>query len=470
PGAPVDCAARPVLPPLRGEPRRWPTVVLAAAAAAAAAGAEPPIPTDFDLGTGRHVLGQADVGSYAYAGPVLAEGRVFVGTNNARPRDPSRTGDLGVLMAFSARDGRFLWQAGHEKLDQDRDFPLQGLCSTPAVHGDRIFYVSNRGELVSADVEGFHDGENDGPFAAEARTGHTDVDVVWSLDMAAELGVVAHFMAASTPLVDGDLVFVVTGNGIAEGGGVPAPEAPSFLAVRRDTGEVVWSDATASSGLVDGQWGSARMWRYEGRFDVVFPGGDGFLYGLDPDNGDIRWRFDGNRPPGGEVLTGRRRNAFVASPTVVGSRLFVALGRDPEEGSGDGALWALEGSAGGTPATSWFLGGDAFGRAIADVAVAAGVAYAADLDGFVVALDAATGAERWRYDTLAPIWATPLVTEQGVWVVDTDGDVTLLGDGADLEVRAEVETWSPIYRAPVVAGGVMYLLTTERLYAIGEGG
>ena len=72
-------------------------------------------------------------------------------------------------MAFDATDGEFLWQAAHAKLPAGRvnDWPLQGICSTPAVEGDRVYYVSNRAEVVAADTEGFRDGENDGPFTDE---------------------------------------------------------------------------------------------------------------------------------------------------------------------------------------------------------------------------------------------------------------------------------------------------------------
>ena len=35
-------------------------------------------------------------------------GRVYIGTNNERPRDKNRTGDAGVLMCFDERDGKFL--------------------------------------------------------------------------------------------------------------------------------------------------------------------------------------------------------------------------------------------------------------------------------------------------------------------------------------------------------------------------
>ena len=77
---------------------------------------------------------------------------MFVGTNNERLRDPKQPGDRGVLMAFRETDGEFLWQITHEKLAAGRvnDWPFQGVASSPLVEGDRLYYVSNRGELMCA--------------------------------------------------------------------------------------------------------------------------------------------------------------------------------------------------------------------------------------------------------------------------------------------------------------------------------
>lgn len=440
-------------------------LVCSAVGAGAVMAAEPPL--DFDLASGRGVRWTVELGSYAYGGPVVAGGRIFVGTNNSRPRDPGLTGDRGVLVALDASDGTVLWQAVHEKLAQALDYPLQGVCSTPAVVGDRLYYVSNRGELICLDVEGFADGENDGPVQDEERRGARDADVVWRLDLPARLGVVPHFMSATTPAVEGDLVFAVTSNGIDEAGGVPAPQAPSFVAVDRRDGTVRWSDASPGSDLVDGQWGSARVATLAGRRQVLFPGGDGRLYAFVPESGELLWRHDGNAFPG-EPLTGRARNALVASPVVAEGRVLVALGRDPEEGSGRGSVWAIHPPrrGAGYPGVDWFFGDEQFGRAIADVAVANGIVYAADLNGFVVAIDLATGERFWRHDVLAPVWATPAVIEDRLWIADTDGDIEVLATGRTLEVVAALRAGAPVYRAPVWSDGSLYLLAGGRLVAL----
>ena len=127
------------------------------------------IPASWDLKTKKNIKWKAELGSTSYGNPVVADGKIFVGTNNDKPRNPAVTGDKGILMCFRESDGKFLWQAVSDKLEtgKENDWPDQGVCSSPAVEGKRLYYVTNRGELVCLDTEGFLDGKNDGPYRNE---------------------------------------------------------------------------------------------------------------------------------------------------------------------------------------------------------------------------------------------------------------------------------------------------------------
>jgi len=225
------------------------------------------LPATWDIKTNENIRWKAELGSTSYGNPVVADGKVFVGTNNAVPRNPQVTGDKGVLMCFREKDGAFLWQAISDKLEAGKslDWPEQGVCSSPAVAGKRLYYVTNRGELVCLDTEGFADGANEGPFQAETAKGPNDADVVWKLDMIKELGVSPRNMSNSSPLVWEDLVFVETSNGRHdEEGKVLAPRAPSFLAVNRQTGKVVWQDNSPGDRILHGQWSSPALGEVNG--------------------------------------------------------------------------------------------------------------------------------------------------------------------------------------------------------------
>ena len=79
------------------------------------------------------------------------------------------------------------------------------------------------------DTEGFLDGENDGPFTSETDTSAIDGDIVWKLDMIDELNVFPHNLATSSPVGAGNLIFLLTSNGVDEGHvHIPSPYAPQF--------------------------------------------------------------------------------------------------------------------------------------------------------------------------------------------------------------------------------------------------
>jgi hypothetical protein len=56
------------------------------------------LPETFDPATGKNIKWVAPLGTQTYSTPVVAGGRVLIGTNNDRPRDPRHKGDRGVLI------------------------------------------------------------------------------------------------------------------------------------------------------------------------------------------------------------------------------------------------------------------------------------------------------------------------------------------------------------------------------------
>ena len=288
--------------------------------------------------------------------------------------------------------------------------------------------------------------------------------------MVGEWGVFPKHMAASTPLVVGELVFASTGNGVTDDGRVPAPAAPSFAAFERATGRPVWRDGSPGAGLIDGQWGSPSHGRAGGTPQVVFPAGDGWLYAFEPVTGRALWRFDGNSVlTGGESERADSRHVFVATPVLHDGAAYIAAGRDPEASLRAGVLWAVDAGHNGDVTSSgvrWRFEDPDFGRAIATVALADGIVYAADLNGFLFALDAEGGEKLWVYDALAPFWSSPLVADGKVYAADTEGDVTVLRAGRAIEILAENVMPRAVYTSPSTDGSVVYLATSETLYAL----
>ena len=433
------------------------------------------IPASWDMTTGENIKWTAELGSQSYAGPLVIGGKVFVGTNNKALRNPKLTGDRGVIMAFNESDGKFLWQATHTKLTSGRvnDWPLQGICSTPFIEGDRLYYISNRCEVVCIDTEAFLDGENDGPFTEETETSEIDADVIWSYDMMDELDVFPHNLATCSPLAVGDLLILETSNGVDEGHiHIPSPDAPSFIALNKHTGELVWEDASPGENILHGQWANPTYGVIKGVPQVIIPGGDGWIYAFEPETGNIIWKFDCNPKDSVWELGGRgTRNNIISTPVVYEDKVFVAVGQDPEHGEGVGHLWCIDASQTGDiteTAGIWHFGDEQFNRTMSTVAIADGLLYISDLGGFLYCLDVNTGDPYWTHDTFAAIWGSPYVVDGKVYLGDEDGDVVILKAGKTKQVLFETNMDSAVYTTPVAKNGVLYIVTRNMLIAIEE--
>jgi outer membrane protein assembly factor BamB len=438
-----------------------------------------------DVARSKNIKWAARLGSRTYGGPVVAGGKVFVGTNNEAPRDPRVLGDRGILMCFREKDGVLLWQAVHAKLatGQVNDWPKEGICSTPAIDGDRVYYVSNRCELVCADVNG-----------APGR----QAKILWRLDMIGKLGVFPHNMANGSPVVAGSLVFVGTSNGVSEEHiGLPAPAAPSFVAVNKLTGALVWSSNAPGKQVMHGQWAPPAATGTQ----VIFPGGDGWLRSFDRTSGKPLWRFDANPKNSKYELGGRgTRSDFIAAPVVVGNRCYIGTGQDPEHYEGVGHLWCIDitGSGDVSPelvtdastqppktganphsAVVWHYGGPVkpddrdqvqrdyyFGRTISTVAVHDGLVYAAELAGYLHCLDARTGKLYWVHDLKAAVWGSPYWADGKIYIATEDGEIWIFDHGREKIEPRRVEMDQPIRTTPVAANGVLYLASESYLYAI----
>ena len=428
------------------------------------------LPESWDVESGKNIKWKAEIGLTSYGNPVVADGKIFLGTNNGNPKNPEIEGDKGVLMCFRESDGKFLWQAVTDKLDTgwENDFAEEGVCSSPAVEGKRLYYVSNRGELVCLDTEGFMDGKNDGPYQDEIYKGPTDADIIWKLDMMKELGVVQLYMANSSPVIWEDLVFIETSNGReSTGEKIPAPKAPSFIAVNKNTGKVVWQDNSPDNNILHGQWASPTLGLVDGVQQVFFPGGDGWLYGFNARTGEKIWKFDMNPK---DAVWPKTRNYGVSTPVFSGGKIFMSVGQDPDSGVGIGHTYCIDPTKRGDITESgrvWQY--DKINRSISTAAVVDGLVYISDLQGFLHCLDAATGKSYWNYDMLAAVWGSPLVADGKVYLGDEDGDVAVLEAGKEMKLISENYMGDSVYSSPVPANGVLYIMTRTALYAIAAG-
>jgi outer membrane protein assembly factor BamB len=549
------------------------------------------VPIDFFAGTfnrdtgewnhdGRNIDWVVQLGSQTYGNTVVAGGRVFVGTNNTAgylKRYPADV-DLGCLIAFNEKDGKFLWQHSSEKLPTGRvhDWPLMGICDSPLVEGDRLWFVTSRGEVKCLDTEGFYDGEDDGPvknelaklvdimkaedpgmdkvgpavteldegkvpetlrkalaaagfvlpddaaatakaagksWTVKAEVGGSErelqimlqgprlvaskvitpddkeeADVVWSFDMMKKLGTSQHNMCSCSVTSWGDLLFVNSSNGVHDDHKtIPAPDAPSFICMNKHTGEIYWTDNAPGANILHGQWSSPTVAIIKGVPQVIFGGGDGWVYAYRADTfkdgkPELLWKFDINEKEALLELGGQgTKNDIIATPVVYDNKVYFATGQDPEHGEGKGTFWCVDPTKRGdiseklavkreapdkpipvrrvqsvieeegevsvpnpNSGVVWKLTQDDwnhdgeiddfkenFHRCIGTCAIKDDLLFVCDFAGQFFCIDAQSGKVHWGYDMLAASWSSPLIAGDKVFAGDEDGDIAIFNLSAD---------------------------------------
>ncbi|MFN5469374.1 MAG: PQQ-binding-like beta-propeller repeat protein [Pirellulaceae bacterium] len=481
------------------------------------------IPTQWDVEAGKNIRWSMPLGSETYGNPVVANGRVYVGTNNGSgyiKRYPN-TVDLGALLCFDEKDGKFLWQHSSEKLPTGRvnDWPNQGICCSPLVDGDRLWYVTSRGEVACLDAQGFRDGENDGSFQDEKVVADEEADILWSVNMMSQLKVSQHNMCSCSVTCAGDLLFVNTSNGVDEGHvTLPEENAPSFICLNRNTGELLWTDNMPGANVLHGQWSSPTYAVLGDVPQVLFGGGDGYLYSFAAEGeggkSKLLWKFDCNPKDSIYLLGGRAtRNHIIATPVVHEGLVYVAVGEDPEHGEGNGHLWCIDPTKRGdvsptlvynskdpaqpiahkrlqalvekdgdferdnpNSAAIWHYVGNnpeefetTMHRTCGTVAIKNDLLFVADFSGVFHCLDVKTGKAHWTYDMFAASWASPLIVEDRVYIGDEDGDIAIFKLSSEMEQIGEINMGSAVYTTPIVANDTLFIANRNRIFAIQEG-
>jgi outer membrane protein assembly factor BamB/HEAT repeat protein len=428
-------------------------------------------PIDWDTTTGRNIVWRVDLGKETYGRPVVAADAIYVGTDNARFMNPAYLEESGVLVAFQAKDGKFLWQDVNPRVERGlREFLLPSTTSAPYVEGDRLYYVTAECQLRSLDTQGFRDGENDGPYREEVFKDDAAADIVWELDMCGRLGVFPHEATNSEVLSVGDLLMVSTSNGQNEGHlRVPSPRAPSLVAVDKRSGEVVWRAIGAGGQVLHGQWSTPVAADVNGRLQVLFGGGDGWLRSYDATSGHEVWRFDGN-PKDARWLPRPRvfsRGSIIASPVFADGRVFIAMGLSPGHDNGPSLIHAISPNGQGDVTGSRLLWTSReVGRVIATPIAKDGLLYVADLGGTIYCFDAATGAHIWKHQTTGAIWGSFVLAGERLYAGNVEGGMTVLRAGRRKELLAEFEMDAPLYSRPALIGDALYIATANRLYFI----
>jgi outer membrane protein assembly factor BamB len=313
---------------------------------------------------------------------------------------------------------------------------------------------------------------------------------------------------------------------------IPVPEAPSFFVMDRNTRKILWTDASPGLNILHGQWSSPAYGVFDGQPQVIFGGGDGWVYSFVPEgdgqgHAKLLWKFDANPKQSHYSLNRATRNHIIATPVIYDGLVYVAVGEDPEHGEGVGHLWCVDPTKRGdvsaelafnkedpekpippkrlqavvpedgdftrpnpNSAVVWHFSEmdtddngkvsfeETMHRTVGTVAIKDDILYIADFSGLFHCLDAKTGKPHWSYDMLSAAWGSPLIVEDKVYIGDEDGEVAIFRHSADPEVAMQdgepyygtMDMGNSVYSTPIVADNVLYVCNRTHLFAIAPEG
>jgi outer membrane protein assembly factor BamB len=386
-----------------------------------------------------------------------------------------------------------------EEHDPYLDWPKVGFASPPTVEGDRAYVLTNRGEVVCLDMKGMADG-NDGPFKDEAthmvprgfaplEPGPTDADIIWVCDLVKEAGVHIHDQVQGSVLIDGDLLYVNSCNGVDNTHRkIRSPDAPSLVVIDKKTGKLVAADdEKIGPDIFHCTWSSPSLGEVNGTRLIDFCGGNGICYAFealkvvppenpsgqllklkrfaryDPDptapKTDVH-RYVSNRQESPSVIMGM--------PVFVDGRVYLAAGGDLWWGKKHSWLKCFAVKPGEISPADEAWSYPMSRESCCTPAVYDGMVFAADCGGTLHCVDAKTGMALWTYKANGDFWASPLVADGKVYIGTRRGQFLVLAATRELKVLSTVELHDPISGTATVANGRVYVATMTHLYAVGK--
>jgi outer membrane protein assembly factor BamB len=357
---------------------------------------------------GPKLLWQVNDLGDGYGSPAVAGNRIYVLSNRGL--------DNEFVQALSVENGKPLWTTKLGAVgnpDQEPPFPMAR--STPTLDGGLLYALSSHGDLACLEAAGGK--------------------VVWRKSLRSDLGGRPGKWAYSeSPLIDGDVLVVTPGGAEA-----------TIAALNKKTGAVIWKSAVPGGDVA--AYSSAVVVEAAGRKQYVQFLDKGVV-GVDAKTGRFLWRYD-------KTSTGP---ANIATPVAYQNYVYATNAR-----RFGGALVQLHATKDGVSAEEVYFERDVPNTLGGQVLIE-GILYGANPKG-AVAADYLTGKIHWQGEGAGP--ASVVYADGLLYFHGENGEVALVEATADAyrkvghftppdkpkRVRAREMAWA----YPVVANGRLYI-------------
>jgi outer membrane protein assembly factor BamB len=405
------------------------------------------LPDKWDGKTGENILWRTPIPGLAHSSPVVWGNQIFVTT--AVSTDPKATfrpglygdGDASkdrsvhkwIIYAIDKRNGKIIWErVAHqgEPLEK-RHIKATYANSTPATDGRIV--------VAWFGSHGVHAFDVNGKFLWKVDLGR--------VDMGAYDVPTYEWGPASSPIIWNDLVIVQCDT-----------QADSFLlALDARTGKTVWK--TDRDELPS--WGTPTVAQTSAGAQLI-TNASNFIRAYDPRNGKQLWRLG--------------RSSKITAPTpIYGDDLIVVVsGRGPERPIfvvRPGARGDLTLADGKTTSENIAWSRTGRGSYMPTPLIYEGRLYVLANNGTFDAYNLKTGDElyRQRLPTIGSGYsASPVAADRKIYLSNEDGEILVVGAGEKFTHIATNSMGELLMATPALSEGVMYVRSSQSLFAIGR--
>lgn len=405
------------------------------------------LPEKWNGKTGENILWRTPIPGLAHSSPVVWGNRIFV--TSAVSSDPKATfrpglygdGDASkdrsqhrwMLYAIDKGSGKIVWEkTAHqgEPLEK-RHIKSTYANSTPATDGRIV--------VTWFGSQGVYAYDFSGRFLWKVDLGR--------VDMGAYDIPTYEWGPASSPIIWNDLVIIQCDT-----------QADSFLlALDASTGKTVWK--TVRDELPS--WGTPTVMQTSAGPQLV-TNASNFIRAYDPRTGKELWRL------------GRSSKITAPTPIFADDLIVVASGRGPERPifvvrpSARGDVTLAEGKTSSEPIV-WSRAGR--GSYMPTPLSYNGILYVLGNNGLFDAYNLKTGEEvyRQRLPTVGSGYsASPVAADGKIYLSNEDGEILVIGAGDKFTHIATNTMGELLMATPALSEGVMYVRSSNSLFAIGR--
>jgi outer membrane protein assembly factor BamB len=232
-----------------------------------------------------------------YAGPAVADGRVFVmdyvTTGNQKPNPTSRSKLDGTerVLCFDATDGKQLWKHEYD-CHYEISYPA-GPRATPAISDDKVYTLGAEGNL----------------FCLNVATGKE----IWSHDLKKEYKTKTPMWGfCSHPLIESNKLFCIVGG-----------EGSVAVAFDKDTGKEIWRALSAK----EQGYSAPMLMEAGGKKQLVIWHAES-INGLDPETGKVYWTVPIDPNYAMSIMTPRKEGDFLFAGAIEMKAVMLKLSTD----------------------------------------------------------------------------------------------------------------------------------------------